>query len=339
MTNVSVSIMEKLIVKYIIIKILSLNQLLLILKIKKMKTNLFFIKKSVKNSAMLKTVAVCMCILSSLMVANAQKSIGIDFAGVAYDNPGNWNLSTAEEPSITSLKELSGIVTSMGLKSIDYFCGYYVGAGTVGGDAEGFTPAVSGTYAFGNAVDFNGESIDTVRLELTGMDKDIEYNFDFYSSRKGVTDNRESLFILMGATTESVTVNSASNTTVVSSKVKPKSDGTIYLKVCAGPNNAHSNGFYYLNGMIITYDSNSAIGDVDASQACSLYPNPAKNMVTFNLAQSSSVNVYTLSGKIVMQKMLEAGETSLPLELSTGLYLVDIVGADNSIMTKRLLVE
>ncbi|SIN81788.1 fibronectin type III domain-containing protein [Chitinophaga niabensis] len=94
----------------------------------------------------------------------------------------------------------------------------------------------------------------TVKISgLTGG-SDYKYNFTFFGSRGGVTDNRTSIYTINGA---SVALNAASNTTntVSLTNVIPDANGEVLLNLTAAPGSS----FSYLNAMVIQASYEPAI--------------------------------------------------------------------------------
>ena len=76
-----------------------------------------------------------------------------------------------------------------------------------------------------------------------------------------------------------------------------------------------------------------------------MYPNPAREQVTLTVekfATTAKVIVHDNLGRSLLTTSLEAGNTSLTLDVSSnsfsnGIYLVSIV-LDEKVMTKRLVI-
>lgn len=89
---------------------------------------------------------------------------------------------------------------------------------------------------------------------LSGLDTDAEYDFVIFGSRKGQSDNRETLYAFEGANSLSATLNCSSNASNVATVTGAKADanGKISLTVSPGANNNNSVKYYYINAMQIT---------------------------------------------------------------------------------------
>ena len=95
----------------------------------------------------------------------------------------------------------------------------------------------------------NGQAV----FHFSNLDADTIYDFTFYASRLGLSDNRETRYQLKGANSSSVDLDPAGNTDQVAkvSGIHPDASGEIELCISKGPNNNNSEGFYYLGAMQI----------------------------------------------------------------------------------------
>jgi hypothetical protein len=70
-----------------------------------------------------------------------------------------------------------------------------------------------------------------------------------------------------------------------------------------------------------------------------VFPNPATGTVNIQSTQSGTVRILDLTGRIVKEEKMEAGEHTLSLDgLNTGLYFVQLNGQHSNI-SQRLIVE
>lgn len=105
---------------------------------------------------------------------------------------------------------------------------------------------------FGNDVALNGFIRPTATWVFSGFDPNDDLTFTFYASRMGVSDNREGLYQVVGATTQSTTLNASNNdSNTASVTLKADASGNVVLNMSKGANNNNANGFYYLNAMTI----------------------------------------------------------------------------------------
>ena len=114
---------------------------------------------------------------------------------------------------------------------------------------------VSSFSYFGNSgAAWLGKEIKQSTVKLTGLNPDASYDFAFFGSRKGVSDNRETLFIVKGFEEKSAAINTSANasSTALVGGNRPSEDGSLSIVITAGPNNNNGNGFFYFSAMQIT---------------------------------------------------------------------------------------
>ena len=93
---------------------------------------------------------------------------------------------------------------------------------------------------------------------------------------------------------------------------------------------------------LVTFDPvNCGFLSVDeiTQNAISIYPNPTSGQLTLSNNMSfNQMNVYSLDGKLIMQKALKIGENAMFLELNSGIYLLELNG-ENTKATKKLVIN
>ena len=93
---------------------------------------------------------------------------------------------------------------------------------------------------------------------------------------------------------------------------------------------------------LVTFDPvNCGFLSVDelAYNEMTIYPNPTSGQ--FGLTNNTlfnQMNVYSIDGKLIMQKTLQSGSNDLYLDLNTGLYLLEFNGL-NAKATKKLVIK
>jgi hypothetical protein len=92
------------------------------------------------------------------------------------------------------------------------------------------------------------------QVTLYRLNPSQQYQFHFFGSRNGVSDNRETTYTVRGMNEGSGSLDAANNNSkVVSVKgIQPNPDGTVDVVVSAGPNNSNGDKFYYINTMIVS---------------------------------------------------------------------------------------
>ncbi len=90
----------------------------------------------------------------------------------------------------------------------------------------------------------------------------------------------------------------------------------------------------------ITVDgiSITGINEVEANDGF-LYPNPADDKIMIRVAERSSVNVFKSSGELVMNEIVDKGITELPINLSPGIYLVELSVTESQSFWEKLIVK
>ncbi|WP_179335404.1 T9SS type A sorting domain-containing protein [Winogradskyella costae] len=102
----------------------------------------------------------------------------------------------------------------------------------------------------------------------------------------------------------------------------------------------HQNDFGTLG--LVTFDPvNCGFLSVDelAYNEMAIYPNPTSGQFSLtNNTLFNQMNVYSVDGKLIMQKTLQSGSNDLYLDLNTGLYLLEFNGL-NAKSTKKLVIK
>jgi lysophospholipase L1-like esterase len=182
---------------------------------------------------------------------------------------GNWNNLTVNSPGTETLNLItsSGDATGYTAYVHDAFTGVNT-AGTASPDVLIDFPATSTSDSFfGSEVAFGGVTEATGGITIAGLSTENAYSFIIFASRAGVTDNRETRYIVSGSTNDTVYLNPSNNTSnvVTVSKMVPSSDGKITITTSPGTNNTNSSKFYFFGAvkMIYTkeivYDSDGVI--------------------------------------------------------------------------------
>lgn len=168
-----------------------------------------------------------------------------------------WNLLTDPEALISvPLKDNSNNTTGLSIQLVSRFNAINnVGASSTTIAGFEIPQSISNSSFYGNSGNaFNGQVIDKGILKLTGLDKTKKYNLCFFSSRGGVSDNRETQFVLNGSVETKVSINASKNTTeaACANEIVPDANGEILITVTSGPNNTNANGFFYINALKIS---------------------------------------------------------------------------------------
>ncbi|MBL4592584.1 MAG: T9SS type A sorting domain-containing protein [Flavobacteriales bacterium] len=139
-------------------------------------------------------------------------------------------------------------------------------------------------------------------------------------------------------------LNSVANTLFTYSDLTPPA-GTNYYQIEAVKNSSctptQKTYLSSVSNSIILYPL--AVGDIDMSQAVTIYPNPTTGRVTVNLAavyNDVTVNVINVVGSIVLSKTFESSDKiNVEINNKPGFYFIEIVLDNNIVITKKLLVK
>lgn len=167
-------------------------------------------------------------------------------------NPLYSGVTGLADISVPNLKDSTGANTGISLAADDTnrFNAYNSEGSLLA--SPGLPADVKRESFFGNDVSFNGFVRPTATWVLGGFDPDDDLTFTFFASRTPVSDNREGLYQVVGATTVSTTLNASNNDSDTASvTVKANPSGDVVLNMTKGPNNTNSFGFFYLNAMTV----------------------------------------------------------------------------------------
>lgn len=170
--------------------------------------------------------------------------VDFNWNATQHPTPGNWNnFINSTDGSLSGLIDDNGGASSFNLNVVDSFtAANELGVATPSGTL--IFPATATKDAFYGD---NGNPLGV--LKLSNLNPAKIYSFEIYGSRKDQTDNRETLYTIVGGTTATATLNASSNNSNVAviSDIAPNESGEILINVSKGVNNNHSSGFYYIN--------------------------------------------------------------------------------------------
>ncbi|QDV72004.1 PEP-CTERM sorting domain-containing protein [Botrimarina mediterranea] len=196
----------------------------------------------------------------SLTQLAAGANVFVDFGESSQLTAGNFNNIVVNSPATLSIADMvdeGGANTGVGIS----ISGFFPGSNSTGqtapaGDAAALFPVTATRdNAFGHTGPFSGNpdaSLGTV--SLTGLNPALTYDFTFFASRTGVSDNRETAYDISGANSGVGYLNASANvdTVVTVAGIQPTGSGAVSIDVSAGPNNDNGSRFYYLGAMMIT---------------------------------------------------------------------------------------
>lgn len=182
-------------------------------------------------------------------------SAGVD---LVWNNLPN---TVAADPAgaLTNLVRADGVTTGIGLQMVSRFNGANENGTT--GPAPFPTPAVRDSL-FGNTELFSGLENVTPGFKLTGLNPATAYTLDFYASRMGAGDNRETRYTVKGAAEAFADLNASNNETGLATLtgVRPDPSGELSIALTPGPNNDNGNHFVYLGVLRVAWVGSTPAG-------------------------------------------------------------------------------
>ena len=163
-----------------------------------------------------------------------------------------WNYKTFNTTGVVENLVLSnGFPSAVSCEVLTRMTGTGASVATPTGDAAFFTKALANN-AYGNVNPFGTYSNEYGVARFSGLSTLASYTFTCYGSRAGAT-GRETLYIVEGANSGSAALEAGNNSNQVAviQKIRPRPDGTIDLKITAGPNNTSVEKFYHINALMI----------------------------------------------------------------------------------------
>lgn len=190
----------------------------------------------------------------TVLDVNPDKRILINFTSGITSAPAPWN-NTNKPPVLNDVfgpfKDETGANTTMGIKILSSWQAMSNGTNELGAKTNNNT-GVYPDVVMGSAY---WSSTVQQTFKVTGLDVNAKYNFTFFGSRAGVTDDRTTVYTVKGV---AVTLNAASNTknTITAYNLVPDADSSLTVTI----KNVSPSVYSYLNAMVIEalYDDHTA---------------------------------------------------------------------------------
>ncbi len=278
-------------------------------------------------------------------LSNAQTIYRFDLSyNTANQTAGNWN-NVPVNGSTSNFIDDQGTASSYMMATTSNF---------TSGNASGTsTPDASISSEFPGTATVDAWYVqdgatNTGTITFSNLNTANYYSFTIFASRASVTENRETLYTVVGSTTGTDTLNPSSNiadlATIVD--VQPNSSGVITLTVTKGAANANGSGFAYINAFKITESTTAmAVRDVNFSNEVDVYPNPASSYFQLALQKASknvSLKIYNAEGRLVKSLTnlkIENGVVRVETSgMAKGNYFLQIEG-EGKIANKKLIVK
>jgi len=207
-----------------------------------------------KNFLQFLNISILMAIIFPSYMTAQTDTLLIDFGNNVSPLPWN-NVTAPRDGSVANMVNSAGVLTGFSVAVTDTFNNINTAGTQMPDPSLGFLPTASGDSFFGNVAAFGGREEPTGGVTITGLPTDREYTFNIFSSRPA-SDNRQARYDVIGATTESDTLNAANNTSrIAKATVFPDSNGEITVIAQPGPENDNASGFYFLGAMQVVYES------------------------------------------------------------------------------------
>lgn len=222
--------------------------------------------------------------------------VKVNFGASVVSAPA-WNSITPGNKMIASLKDASGNPTEIAIVLSDEFNGTNTSGASSTTTILEMPSDVSKSCLWGYALgNFDNQAQQpTGGFAISHLNKNLAYDFTFFGSRTGSSDNRETAYTLTGKYTHAGYLDAASNSmnTVTVKNVRPNDNGQILLTVSPGEENTNVNRFYYINALQIEgYESTPSTGTIEISTAEELLAiEPDGSYILTNDIDLSDVNL------------------------------------------------
>lgn len=203
---------------------------------------------------MLRFIVACTLLLAPFSGTAQTNAVYVDFGSNPSSAPWN-NLSNQHTGSLSGLTDALGQPTNIAIAVTDSFNGVNTNGTLAPNPALNIPASASGDSFYGNPVLFANDVQPTGAVELSNLDTALQYTVKLFASRLAA-DNRETRYIVAGATTDTLHLNAADNTNnLVTATLAPSPAGTISITTATGPANTNTYGFFYLGALVLEYPS------------------------------------------------------------------------------------
>ncbi len=210
-------------------------------------------------------------VVDGIALPSPPKDVTLKFDfGAGYHAGARYNVVPAESQAVSDAIDFdTGLPSGINLSitsptGFDEIVTNTNGTASPGAPANNFIDGnASRNNLFGHdSTIFTGSPRELVEVTIAGLEQNRQYDFTFFASRQGVSDNRDTQYEVAGLTSGVDTLNASNNTSDVAQVlgIQPTLAGEIVLTIEEGPDNTNSNGFFYLGGLEI-----SSAGVVDTA--------------------------------------------------------------------------
>jgi hypothetical protein len=214
-------------------------------------------------------------------------SSGISSPATSYNNIVNRQIHT-----LSGIKNSSGQATTVTFKIISPFNS----SGTMNdGSYTTTVPFESNATRdnfYGNVSAYNSVVAANARIQFSGLNSSLLYDFTFFGSRMNQTVNLDTQFQVSGANSATVNLNAANNTsrTASASGIRPNSSGVITISLLPGAANTHALKMYILGAMRMVSRTDSALPAPPSNPPVEESPIPVPMPVTASYQLSNGAN-------------------------------------------------
>jgi hypothetical protein len=100
--------------------------------------------------------------------------------------------------------------------------------------------------------------------------------------------------------------------------------------------------YYFIDDVSVTLDTTTGIAETEKPKL-KIFPNPAGNQITIEQLSVSgnqlSVEIYDALGRLVLQSSINNQTSTIPLNLSKGVYLLRVKDKEEVVFGEKLIIE
>lgn len=78
---------------------------------------------------------------------------------------------------------------------------------------------------------------------------------------------------------------------------------------------------------------------VNSNTSIAFYPNPVQDLLRVELENISTIQIYSIEGKLVLEEVLKAGTTTLNINAPNGMYIIKVVDVNGNMHSAKMLLS
>ncbi|MFT6716839.1 MAG: hypothetical protein ACJA0Q_001487, partial [Saprospiraceae bacterium] len=200
----------------------------------------------------------------------------------------------------------------------------------------------------------NGEVSNTYNSSTDfNINNDVSYQFVNKTSEGCISDT-VTYSVVFGSAPSKPIVNILSNDSLqiigdATTYYWYLGDGTLVSTETDSIFEPTENGSYFVvggNGPCLSEPSDTVIVDlyngiasIDENEQMVVFPNPNSGTFNIKLLSRSTINIRDIYGKVVYSNTSSKGITSIELNVSTGVYFMEVLSSKHLVSVKRIVVE